>query len=170
MQSGMEHAIWKSLIVPSYQDFRVCFWCWSGFGSPSSQPQIIRLQSSKYGGFRTWIMYKYNTSKLKPRQTGVIPFNTFHQTSNSKLDNRLHSDRRTSRTVTDESRDPRPLAVPSFHIYWFGWSEIQRNHEKSRYHQKQSPSICSMCYSKYHLHSHPSWSDLFIDFEGIILP
>ena len=114
-------------------------------------------------------MYKYNTSKLKPRQTGVIPFNTFHQTSNSKLDNRLHSDRRTSRTVTDESRDPRPLAVPSFHIYWFGWSGIQRNHEHLRCHQKQSPSICSMCYSKYHLHLHPSWSDLFIDFEGIIL-
>ena len=63
---------------------------------------------------------------------------------------------------------PGHLPFPPF-TDWFGWSEIQRNHEQLRCHQKQSPSICSMCYRKYHLHSHPSWSDLFIDFEGIIL-
>lgn len=131
MQSGMEHAIWKSLILPGLSClFLMLIRVWFPLQPTANHPSA----EFKYGGFRTWIMYKYNTSKLKhlkPRQTGVVPFNPFHQTSNSKLDNRLHSDSRTSRTVTDESRDPRPLAVPSFHIFGLvgqRYSEIHMLH------------------------------------------
>ena len=68
-----------------------------------------------------------------------------------------------------KAEPPGHLPFPPF-TDWFGWSEKQRNHDELRCDQKQSPSMISICYSKYwHLHSHPSWRHFCRDFEGIIL-